>query len=35
MFTPKTIHFRRASANDITKTAYNAKLTAWGYTVLP
>lgn len=33
--TPKTIHFRRSSANDITKTDYNAKLTAWGYTTLP
>ncbi len=33
--TPKTIHFRRASANDITKTDYNTLLTAWGYTTLP
>ncbi|HWA25439.1 MAG TPA: hypothetical protein VG734_07255 [Lacunisphaera sp.] len=33
--TPKTIHFRRANANDITKAQYNAKLTAWGYTTLP
>ncbi len=24
-----------ASANDITKTAYNALLTSWGYTTLP
>jgi hypothetical protein len=33
--TPKTIHFRRSNANDITKTAYNAKLTSWGYSTLP
>jgi hypothetical protein len=33
--TPKTIHFRRSNANDITKAAYNTKLTAWGYTTLP
>ncbi len=33
--TPKTISFRRSGANDITKTAYNAKLTAWGYPNLP
>jgi hypothetical protein len=33
--TPKTIHFRRSYANDITKAAYNAKLTSWGYTTLP
>ena len=33
--TPKTIHFRRSNANDITKTDYNAKLTAWGYPNLP
>ena len=33
--TPKTIHFRRSGANDITKTDYNAKLTSWGYTTLP
>ena len=33
--TPKTIHFRRSNANDITKADYNAKLTAWGYPTLP
>ncbi|HUR59034.1 MAG TPA: hypothetical protein VM029_15070 [Opitutaceae bacterium] len=33
--TPKTIHFRRSMANDITKADYNTKLTAWGYTALP
>jgi hypothetical protein len=33
--TPKTINFRRSGANDITKTDYNTKLTAWGYTTLP
>ena len=33
--TPKTIAFRRSMANDITKPAYNTKLTAWGYTTLP
>lgn len=33
--TPKTINFRRSSANDITKADYNAKLTSWGYTALP
>lgn len=32
--TPKTIHFRRSGANDITKADYNAKLTAWGYSTL-
>jgi len=33
--TPKTIHFRRSGANDITKADYNAKLTAWGVAPLP
>jgi hypothetical protein len=33
--TPKTVNFRRSGANDITKTDYNAKLTAWGYPTLP
>ena len=33
--TPKSVHFRRSSSNDITKTDYNIKLTAWGYPTLP
>ncbi|MEO6993151.1 MAG: hypothetical protein ABI273_05960 [Lacunisphaera sp.] len=33
--TPKTIEIKRAYENDITKAAYNAKLTAWGYPTLP
>ncbi len=33
--TPKTIELTRSYENDITKAAYNAKLTAWGYPNLP